>query len=263
MQPALALLSIPNDAWLNLILPAAVLTLFVSTIAYIHNPRIKTLVFSMPVPFTCAYLSTAMKINPTHMTGVLYVSLYHWIVWAIYRKAGFPLAVGMTAGIVFYLSASYGTAQLFQYQWQPTMPLAISALLVLWCLGIWLYRPIREPGHRSTAPWYVKTPIIFPIALLLFSLKHFLLGAVTTFPYAGVFTSYEMRHSPRTLAGQYSINNIAFILMFVVIWQLETYGRVPALLGGWGITLVILTIIYRFGIGRPTTPAAEPVPTGE
>lgn len=264
MPLLLAFLYVPDDAWLRLVLPAAVLTLFVSTIAYIHNPRLKTLVFSMPVPFTCAYLSTAMKIQPTHMTGIIFVASYHWIVWTIYRKLRLPLGVGIAVGVAFYLTCAATTAWLFRHQgWEPPMNWMIGLVFLLWAIGCWLYRPIHEPGHRSTAPWYVKIPIVFPIAIVLFSLKELLRGAVTTFPYAGVFTSYEMRHSPRTLAGQYTINNISFILMFVVMWKLEPHGRAIALLGGWAVVLSMLTMIYRFGFGRPAGPPPEPIPAGE
>jgi hypothetical protein len=161
--------------------------------------------------------------------------------------------------VAFYLAAASLTAWAFgQALWEPRMAWVIGVVFVLWALGASLYRPIHEPGHRSRAPWYVKMPVVFPIALVLFSLKELLRGAVTTFPYAGVFTSYEMRHSPRTLAGQYTINNISFLLMFVVIWRLERYGTAIALLAGWAVLLAALTVIYRLGIGKP----AAPVPAG-
>jgi hypothetical protein len=258
---ALAVSLIPTpDVWLSILLPAAVLTVFVSVIAYIHSPRMKTLVFSFPVPFTCAYLSTGMKINATHIAGLVWVTLYHWIVYLIYKRLGRSLWIGIITGAVFYLAAAAAIAKVPRITVFP-VPVMMAAVLVLWSLASWLYHPIHEPGHRSRAPWYVKVPIVFPIAIGLFSLKKVLLGAVTTFPYAGVFTSYEMRHSPRTLAGQYTINNISFMLMFLTIWKLdeaEAPKPVP-LLAGWVVVLTALLTIYKLGIGQPK----EPVPAGE
>ena len=130
------------------------------------------------------------------------------------------------------------------------------------------YHPIEEPGHRSRAPWWVvKGPAVFVIAIVVFSLPTLLAGAVMSFPYAGVFTSYEMRYSPRTLAGQYTINSIGFLLLFVAVWLSEKFfpqGSIFALLPGWIVILTVLGIIYHFGIGRPkgSTQEIEPVPMG-
>jgi hypothetical protein len=259
-MPALGVSLIPTPyVWLSILLPAAVLTVFVSAIAYIHSPRMKTLVFSLPVPFTCAYLATGMQINATHLTGLVFVTLYHWIVYLIYKRLGLPLWLGIAVGAVTYLASGIAIAAIPGVTKCPVL-IMLGIVFVLWAIASWLYHPIHEPGHRSRAPWYVKMPIIFPIAIGLFAMKDLLMGAVTTFPYAGVFTSYEMRHSPRTLAGQYTINNVSFMLMFFTIWKLE--GRVPKplpLLGGWAVLLVTLFSIYRFGVGRPK----EPVPAGE
>jgi hypothetical protein len=260
---ALAVSLIPTPhVWLTILLPAAVLTAFVSVIAYIHSPRMKTLVFSLPVPFTCAYLATGMQINATHIAGLVWVTLYHWIVYLIYKRLGWSLWLGIGSGAIFYLGAAAAFGSIAKESGLTTfpVPIAISVVFVLWAGASWLYHPIHEPGHRSRAPWYLKAPIIFPIAIVLFSLKEVLLGAVTTFPYAGVFTSYEMRHSPRTLAGQYTINNISFMLMFLTLWALD--GRVPKplpLLTAWVVLVTVLLLIYRFGWGQPK----DPVPAGE
>jgi hypothetical protein len=260
-MPAFVLTLLPDSQnWPTILISAAVLTVFVSAIAYIHNPRLKTLVFSMPVPFTCAYLATGMKINATHIFGLVFVTLYHWIVYLIYKRLGRSLWLGIATGVTFYLLAAAFVARIPGVTQVPVL-LAAGGVFVLWAIASSLYHPIHEPGHRSRAPWFVKMPIIFPIAVSLFTLKEVLRGAVTTFPYAGVFTSYEMRHSPRTLAGQYTINNISFMLMFLVIHALDSRLPKPMpLLAGWVATVSTLLVIYRMGVGRPRTAT---VPLGE
>lgn len=238
---------------------ALILTAFVTAIAYIHSPRLKTLVFSMPIPFTCAFLASGIAIGPTHISGLVLVTLYHWIFYSIYRGLRLPLAAGIGVAVTLYVATAYLIAN---HTALPVTPFlwVCGASFLLWCIGVWLYRPIHEPGHRGKTPWWLKAPLIFVIALVIFSLTALLGGAVTTFPYAGVFTSYEMRHSPRTLAGQYTINNISFLLMFTTIWALqERVSVVTSLLGGWVVLLIALGLIYKLGFGRPqmAPPATE------
>lgn len=236
---------------------ALILTAFVTAIAYIHTPRLKTLVFSMPIPFTCAYLASGLPIGPTHISGLILVTFYHWIFYAIFRGMGGPLWLGIGTAVTAYIGIAFVVANYTPVPDVPFLWMCAGAFL-LWVLGAWLYRPIHEPGHRGKTPWWIKSPIVFVIALVIFSLTSLLSGAVTTFPYAGVFTSYEMRHSPRTLAGQYTVNNLSFLLMFMTIWSLE--GRAPSplpLLAGWAVLLVSLTMIYKMGVGKPqAVPAA-------
>lgn len=236
---------------------ALILTAFVTTIAYIHTPRLKTLVFSMPIPFTCAYLASGLPIGPTHISGLVLVTFYHWIFYAIFRGLGGPLWLGIGTAVTAYLGTAFVVANYTSIPGVPFLWMCAGAFL-LWVLGAWLYRPIHEPGHRGKTPWWIKSPIVFVIALVIFSLTSLLSGAVTTFPYAGVFTSYEMRHSPRTLAGQYTVNNLSFLLMFMTIWSLEGHAPAPLpLLGGWLVLLVSLTLIYKMGVGKPqAVPAA-------
>ncbi|MCE9591362.1 MAG: hypothetical protein K8S99_12650 [Planctomycetes bacterium] len=243
----------------QVIIKAMILTAFVTTIAYIHNPRLKTLIFSMPVPFTCVYLASGIRMGSTHVSGLVLVTLYHWIFYTIYRVLKWPLGVGIAIAVTAYLASAYTIANHSPIPSWPFLGIWCGAL-ALWMLGVWLYRPIHERGHRSKAPWWIKSPIIFAITLVIISLTSLLSGAVTTFPYAGVFTSYEMRHSPRTLAGQYTINNLSFLFMFPVIWLLDGRIATPlALLAGWVVLLVSLGTIYKMGLGKPQIagPAVE------
>ena len=234
------------------VLFAAVLACFVTTIASIHSPRVKMLVFSMPIPFTCAYLVNNHPVDSSNMSGIVLVTLYHWIVFWMVVKRGLPLALAIGASVTCYI----GTAILIK-SWIVTVPLVLSTVMVtlMWAAGSWSYKPIHEEGHRGKSPWYLKLPVVFAIALVIYSLTGLLGGAVTTFPYAGVFTSYEMRRNLRTLAGQYMVNNLSFIAMFVAIAVAEHSGanRFVALLAGWIVVIVLIWGIYALGWGKPKT----------
>jgi hypothetical protein len=62
---------------------ALVLTAFVTTLAYVRSPRAKALIYSLPVPFSCAYLATRLPINATHLTGLALVVGYNWAVYLL------------------------------------------------------------------------------------------------------------------------------------------------------------------------------------
>lgn len=246
------------------LIPAIILTVFVTSIAYVRSNRAKLLIFSMPVPFSCSYLQSGLAISNTHLTGMVLVTLYHWLVFLVVRRFRGPLAIGIALGAAGYLASAWFVAHSPRLEGVRAMPfLALAGvLLALWILGVALYKPQTEPGHRSFAPWYIKSPVIFLISLLIFAATPLLAGGVTTFPYAGVFTSYEMRRSLRTLAGQYTINNLSFLLMFVAIWALEQNHapRLAALAGGWIVLSLTLAAVYRVGMGPAAHPADSPTP---
>lgn len=229
---------------------AAVLALFVTAIAKAHAPRVKVLVFSLPIPFTCAYLATGMPINATHIAGLVLTVGYHWGVYFIRKVA--PLPVAIAASVLTFIALAALLRPL------ATLPVAgvTAVVFVIWLVAIRFYRATDEPGHRSTAPWWLKLPVVFCVAMVIFSLTGLLAGAVTTFPYAGVFTSYEMRKSLRTLAGQFTINVIAFVLMVATVWFVDQLDILPhpwELAPAWVVMMLTIATIYRLRLGSVAT----------
>ncbi|MBI1335454.1 MAG: hypothetical protein GC164_00660 [Phycisphaera sp.] len=227
---------------------ASVLAVFVTVIAYIHSVRIKTLIYCLPVPFVCAYLVTGRHIDTTNVIGVLLMVSYHWTVYFSRMRLSWPMAVAIPLGVCVYLSGA--RLAMATTEWPivyAAFPVGVAVLT-----GAWLYRPEHEQGHRSRAPVWVKLPSVFAIAVVMYTLTPLFGGAVTMFPYAGTLTSYEMRKSLRTLAGQVTINSIAFVFMMVVMWGVQ--DRLPRL-GTLGVGMVVvvgtLGVIYAMGLGRP------------
>jgi hypothetical protein len=209
--------------------PACVLTAFVISIAYVHRPRAKAFIYSLPVPFSCAYLATGLPINATHVTGLILVAGYNWLVYGLMRaKVPVALAIIVAAGTYF------GGAMLLRPLAGISVWWVAGAALAGWLLALMAYRPRVEPGHRSRTAWWVKAPLIFAIAMGVYNATDLLAGGVGMFPYAGIFASYESRHSLRTLAGQFTINALGLLGCLLTIHLAE--GRVPApwpLLLGW------------------------------
>jgi hypothetical protein len=227
---------------------ALVLAGFVSAIAYLHNPRLKALVYSMPVPFTCAYLATGMPINATHLLGVALIIAYNWVVYFAHTRWRLPLGVAISVSVAVYV----GGAALFCSLSHVSLLWVVGPIALAWLLVVVAYRPHEEPWHRDAMPWWLKLPLVFTLGMAMYSSTALLAGAVSTFPYAGVFTSYEMRRSLRTLAGQFTINAFGYLMAMILISRLERYpGDLRALLAGWGIFLAWVGMIYWTGWGRP------------
>jgi hypothetical protein len=88
----------------------------------------------------------------------------------------------------------------------------------------------------------VKAPLIFAIAIGVYNATGLLAGGVGMFPYAGIFASYETRHSLRTLAGQFTLHVPGLLMCLLTIAATESRlpAPVPLLLGwvpvvGWAI----------------------------
>lgn len=232
------------------------LAVFVTTIAYLHHPRLKALVYSLPVPFACAYLATDMRINATHVTGVGLIVGYNWLVYLLHAKRGWALGAAIAAAVGMYVlgGIAFRSCADAPFPWMAAAMLVPSAAAMRW------YRPMHQPGHRSRTAWWIKAPLVMLVGLVMYNLTGLLAGAVTTFPYAGTFTSYESRHSLRTLAGQFSINSAGIWASMVVMWIIQDHlpGRWP-LAPGILAAVLVLAAIYRAGLGRPA-PAAVASP---
>lgn len=241
MQPFL------TDQLRNNVPSALVLCFFVTAIACVRSPRLKALIYSLPVPFTCAYVATGVPMNATHITGLILIVTYNWLVWFLRTKANWPLQLAIPASVGVYITGSILARPL------AGTPLIWVALifLAIWTLNALLYRARPEPHHRGRTPVYLKIPMVFVISMIIYNATRLLAGAVNTFPYAGIFTSYESRHSLRTLAGQFTINILGLLLCILTIAATENRfpAPIPLLLGWIPVILWILTV-RRLGLGQ-------------
>lgn len=216
--------------WRSHLPSAVVLTAFVLAIAYVRSSRIKALIYSLPVPFSCAYLATGMRINATHVTGLALVVGYNWAVYLLVEKVRLPLlaAIALAAG------AYVGGAVLCRPMAERGPWVAAGVWLVGWGVAMACYRRGEETDHRSRSPWWLKAPAIFLIAMAVYNATGLLAGAVGTFPYAGVFASYEMRHSLRSLAGRFTVNSVGILGCLLTIALVERHCPPAVALGlGW------------------------------
>jgi hypothetical protein len=226
--------------------PAAVLTAFVIAMAYVRAPRGKALIYSLPVPFSCAYLATGLAINATHISGLMLVVGYNWLVYVLARAR-----VPLVGAIVVSAGAYFGAAMALRPLAAVSLWWLAGAGLVGWVVALAAYRGREQPAHRSRTAWYVKAPLIFAIAMSVYNATELLAGGVGMFPYAGIFASYESRHSLRTLAGQFTLNALGLLMCLLTIHMAE--GRVPApvpLILGWVPVLGWAGVVRMMELGK-------------
>jgi hypothetical protein len=180
---------------------------------------------------------------------------YNWLVSTLVR-AKVPLVVAIVLAAATYFGGAMALRPLSQTG-SAGLGWAAGIGFLGWITGVSLYRPRAEPGHRSLTAWWVKAPLIFAIAMAVYNATDLLAGGVGMFPYAGVFTSYESRHSLRTLAGQFTINSLGLLMCLVTIHLAEQAGvpEVAALLMGWVPVLAWIAFVRWKRWGSIKAPA--------
>jgi len=227
---------------------AGVIALFVTAIAYAHSPRVKVFIFSLPIPFTCSYLASRIAIDGSHFFALALGVTYHGMVYLLRTRMKLPIfaCIGISVAIYLFLGSN------FTFMRDVYPPYIAIGLLAGWIAWLRYYRPTVEPGHRSMAPWWLKLPGTFLISFTIMNLVGLMAGAAVVFPFAGVFTSYEMRHSLRTLLGQYIINLLAMGLMLLLLWAVQHHmSKIPALAIGGAIAVSAMAAFYFTGLGKP------------
>ena len=177
-------------------------TAMATTIAYLRQPRLKALVYTLPIPFLSARYASGQSIDATHVLGMCSTLVFLWLTFWLHRRLKWPTVLAEAIGI-----ATFCALGILIGLWVPRNDLAfwISLSLVVPLLIVLrvTLKPVYEPGHRTRLPWYVKAPIILAVVLAVVAAKEPLRGFMPTFPFVGMFAVYESRHSLRTLIRQF------------------------------------------------------------
>lgn len=211
-----------------------------TTLAYLHHPKWKALVLSLPIPFTLANLSLGINVDATHMLGLLFLVVYTNGVRLLYLRAKLPilLAILLSAGAYAALATTLA----------PFIPKTewafwAAAVVTLLCARVLLrLMPHRdEPGHRTPLPVWIKLPIIVGVILLLIIAKKMLQGFMTMFPMVGLVAGYEARHSLWTMCRAIPQFTQWMVPTICVIHVLQPHiGLGWALAVGWVVYLSLL-----------------------
>lgn len=222
--------------WLLLI----AVSLMGTSLAYLHHPKWKALILSLPIPFTLASLSLGRNVDTTNMLGLLFLVVYTNGVRLLYLRLKLPILVAilLSGGAYAVLATSLA----------PFIP---KTELVFWIttVGVFLFAVVLlkvmphryEPGHRTPLPVWIKLPIIAGIILLLVIAKKILQGFMTMFPMVGLVAAYEGRHSLWTISRAIPQFTLWMAPTMAVIHVLQPrLGLGGALAIGWVVYLALL-----------------------
>ena len=218
-------------------------SLHATALAYLHHPRWKALLLTLPVPFSLASLSIGARVDATNVAGLPLLMVFTCGVYVLYRRCRVPIILAIATCAAGYCGLASVIA--------PHVPRTGTAF---WCLavvvfaaGAALYQlmpPRDEPGHRSPLPVYIKLPIIAAVIFVLVVLKQQMQGFMTLFPMVGVVAAYEGRHCLWTICRQIPVIMMTLLPMMAAMRLLcPLVGIGWALAGGWVVFLCLLVPI--------------------
>lgn len=235
----------------------SVVAVHATTLAYLHHPRWKAFLLTLPVPFSLATLAVGARVDTTNVLALVLLLGYTLLVYQLHARWRVPVVVAIVLGAAgFCLAASFLAPRL------PRDDVAFwTAAGLVFGLGLLLVRamPHRpEPGHRGPLPLYLKLPLIALVVTGLVLLKRELQGFMTMFPMVGVIASYEGRHCLWTLSRQIPVVMLTSLpLMATVRLLTPHWGLGGALAGGWVVFLAVLVPLTRWQWRRTAAAAID------
>ena len=237
------ILDVHLGVW-DLILVVAV-SLQGTALAYVPQPRLKALLFAIPVPFTVVTLGLGHPLAAGNVLALLVVIFYTQSVRFLHCRTRLGIIPAIALSLLGYCLIGWAGAQVV-----PGTPLAFwLASAGTFAVGLILYLllpPRSEPEHRTRLPVWRKLPLILAVIFLLVVVKEELRGFAGVFPLLGVVGAYEGRHCLWTLARQVPLLILALVPLMVVTYLLQDHlGLGPSLLVGWVVFLGLLALLTR------------------
>jgi len=223
----------------------AAVTAQATAISYVHSPKWKAFVWSLPIPFTLATLALGRPVDATNVMGLNVLLIYAHGVRLLHTRLRAPIVPAIAVAAIAYCVIGWRLAQLL-----PPTDLAFwITTAATFMLGAVLYvvTPHRdEPGHRSPLPVYIKLPSVACVILLLIAIKNDLQGFMTMFPMVGVVAAYEARKSLWAMSRQVPVLMMSMApLMAVCRIAQGAIGLGPSLAIGWPVFGLVLALLTR------------------
>lgn len=231
-----------------------------TVLAYLHDPRWKALMLTLPIPFSLAFLSLGKPMGVTNVTGLLVLLGFTYLVYVLHGRWRWPILIAIVCSAAGYIFASIGLGAIL-----PNVPAAFwGSFAAAELLGWWLYLALPrrdEPGHRTPLPVWIKLPLMALVVVVLVVLKLRLQGFMTVFPMVGVIAAYEARKSLWANVRAIPVIMISMGLMMAAIWLMQHllgWSRGVVLAVGWLILLSTMLPLTRDVWAVPAKPAVLP-----
>lgn len=222
------------------ILLIAVVAAQSTLLAYLHSPKLKALLLSLPLPFTVAVLSVGQPIDITNIAGFLLLFAYTHSVRILNWRFGVPVVAAIVLSALGYCVLGTALNALLP-KTEAVFWIMCAVVLATAVFFHWKLLPRDEPGHRSSLPIGIKLIVIVCVITILVVMKKHLQGFMTIFPMVGLVACYEGRHCLWTICRQIPIVMLTMLPMVIVIRLVQPYiGYAWALLPGWFVFLMLL-----------------------
>lgn len=222
-----------------------VVSLQATVLAYLHAPRWKALLLTLPFPFTFITLALGRPMDATNATALLVLFFYVQSIRLLYQRLRVPIVPAIALSVAGYCTVGWVLAR--------TLPLTTASFwgmcAVVFAFGLVLHltMPIRlEPGYRTPLPLWKKLPVIIAVICFLILIKSMLKGFSTLFPILGIVGVYEARYSLWTVGRQIPVLMLTLIPLMVVsrlTWH--AVGLAPSIALGWIAFLCVLALLIR------------------
>lgn len=211
-----------------------------TVLTYLHHPKWKAFMLTLPFPFTAAVLAVGKSVDTTNMLGLLLVLVFTHSVRIFYKTYKMPIIVAIVASALLYCFLAKILSNIL-----PRTPwafwLATFIVFVVAVSAFYVFSHKNEEGQKSSMPVFFKLIIIIIVVYCIMLLKKSLSGFVTVFPMVGIVAAYEARHALWTLSRQMPILLLTLGSMIAVIFVLQNItGIYWALAAGWGVFTLVL-----------------------
>lgn len=219
----------------NIILATAV-TLTVLVISSIRSPRLRAIIYCLPIPISIILIGTHGRVNASHLFGLLLVFTFTWAVWLFYAKAKLPIVLSIALSVLVYVLLGLINNLIVKIPFY-LMYMTVIALWLAW--NIW--QPLRLPDTQPVqqkplrlSDYGIRGAIIFVCTYLLIAIRSLIFGAAVTFPFNGIFTTYIMKDQVLILVNELGRNFLGLFNFFLAVYFSQDHMSLAAAIGiGW------------------------------
>lgn len=217
-----------------------VILLMVMAMTSVKQPRIKTLIWLLPIPFTVVTLLLGKPVGSSNLLGVGLLLLFaNTVRWAHDRKLA-PIVLLIALSATGYVGLSGLLRPLLSHTEVEFWGLTVLLLLLFLWVVVRAKRLNTSP-RCDEASGHMKRLILAVVVFMLVVLKHSLQECMTMFPMLGVVAAYEFRESHWYMCRKVGHFALCSIPMMATIHMLQPMFGLPlALVGGWGTFISLM-----------------------
>ena len=205
--------------------------------AYLHDPQLKAVTATVPIPFGFAYIAIGLPIGAANAGGALLCLLYVHVVRILTYKAHLPIILSIAVGIfIFVILGAFLLPLCPEGEGFFFFVCAINFVLGLILFQTQTYEPGKH--YKTPLPVYIKAPVVALVITGLMMVKKIMGGFATSFPMMNSVVSYESRHSLGDQCRQLPLFLIAAPVMWISMRYAETIGK----LNHWLVLAIGVTL---------------------